>query len=125
MSGTTGRALGTRRRRTSGQATVETIAMLPLILLMFIMAIEAFAFIMTIEEVNNAARTGARVEGQGKNGAKAAYDALPDRLHKDTTKVRVRGDGVNATATVTARVPLLLADEIDWSITRTVQLPVG
>lgn len=114
-----------RRHRSRGQATVETIALLPLILLMFVMAIEAFAFIMTIEEVNNAARTGARVTSQGENGKKAAYDALPKRLHNDHTTVSVRSDGTTATATVSARVPLLLADPIDWTIKRTVELPVG
>lgn len=114
-----------RRRRQAGQATVETIAMLPVILLMFLMAIEAFAFIMTIEEVNNAARTGARVTSQGENGSKAAYDALPKRLHNSHTKIRVNSDGEKATSTVTARVPLIIGDPIDWEITRSATIPLG
>lgn len=115
-----------RFRRSRGQAAVETIALLPLIVFMFFLAVEAFTFIMTIEEVDSAARAGARVESQqGYGGEQAAYHALPSQLHNRHTKVRVYHDGANSYATVTARVPQLMGYLLKWDVTRKSTMPLG
>lgn len=115
-----------RERHTAGQATLETIAYLPYVLMMFLMAIEVFAYMATIEEVDSAARAGARVTSQGGNGRAAAYDALPSRLHNQHTVIHIVATGGGAAnATVTARVPLIFNAPIDWSVTRTVSMPIG
>lgn len=92
---------------------------------MFLMAIEAFAFMMTIEEVDSAARTGARVGSQGGDGERAAYGALPDRLHNGDTKIEVRNTGIDISSTVSAQVPMIMSGAFDWRVTRTVRMPLG
>lgn len=115
-----------QRRSCSGQATVETIGYLPYVLVMFLMAIEAFAYVMTMEEVDSAARAGARVASQGSlNGRETAYEALPGRLHDEHTHIRVTANGGQAEATVTAQVPLIFNAPIDWTVTRTVTMSTG
>lgn len=126
MSATTNPGRTRRLSGSRGQATLETIAYLPYVLVMFLLALEVFAYIMTIEEVDSAARAGARVAGQGGNGYAAAYDALPNRLHNSQTHIRVyttrAGD---AHASVHTRVPLIFDTPLDWSVTRDVTMPIG
>lgn len=126
MTATTKPGPTRRLRGSSGQATLETIAYLPYVLVMFLLALEVFAFIMTIEEVDSAARAGARVAGQGGDGYSAAYDALPNRLHNSQTRIRVYAtrDG-DAFASVHAQVPLIYGTSLDWSVTREVTMPIG
>lgn len=109
-----------------GQSSVELIGYIPYILFVFFIVVEAFAYIMTIEEVDSAARAGARVEARSlAGGTQAAYGALPDRLHNSHTKVHVYSAGTTAHARVTARVPQLFGFPINWTVTREAHIPVG
>lgn len=112
-------------RGSRGQATIETVAYLPLLFAIFFTVVEVFAYFMTMEQVDNAARTGARMESQGYNGTVAARRALPASVVKQGAVIAVRSDGETATATVTGQVPIIFNGPIDWKVTRTVHMPVG
>lgn len=114
-----------RARGSRGQATIETVAYLPLLFAIFFTVVEVFAYFMTMEQVDNAARTGARVESQGYDGAAAARRALPESVRSQGTTITVTSDGATAKATVTGQVPIIFNGPIDWQVTRTVQMPVG
>lgn len=119
------RAARRARRADDGQATVELVGYLPFIMLLFVVFLGVFAYFMTMEDVNRAARAGARVESQGGNGYRAAHQALPERL-QDNARIRVTSYGGDAHATVSATVPPLERFHfIDWSVTRDVTMPLG
>lgn len=113
-------------RRDRGQATIELVAYMPYIMLMFLVFVEAFAYFMTMEEVDSAARAGARIASQGGDGHGAARGALPERLHEKTTRITVTTYDGDAHATVKAQVPVIFDfDQIHWTVTRNVVMPLG
>ena len=95
-----------RRRFTpsSGQASVEFVAVLPALAISLILAGQAVAVGWALWSAGNAARAGARVERVGsESGAEAAARrALPSPL-RDGATIHA-GDGVR----VRVRVPALL-----------------
>lgn len=115
-----------RCRGSRGQATLEMIAYLPYLLVMFLVVVELFAYVMTIEQVDSAARAGARIAGRGGDGYRAATTALPDNVRRDDhTRIRVYTRDGEAHAQVTARVPIIARLSLDWTVTRDVTMPVG
>jgi hypothetical protein len=91
-------------RAESGQASVETVAMLPLVLLAAAMAWQLVLTGHTLWLCANAARAAARAELVGADPARAARSALPRSLERDLS-VRRRDDGA---IRVRLRLPLIV-----------------
>jgi pilus assembly protein CpaE len=88
----------------SGQASVETVAMVPLVLLVAAIAWQLVLTGHTLWLCANAARAGARAELVGQSPARAARSALPKSLERDLSVSRRSDGGVR----VRVRLPLLL-----------------
>jgi hypothetical protein len=92
-----------RVRSESGQASVETVAMMPLVLLA---AAVAWQFVLTGHTLwlcAHAARAAARAELVGESPERAARSALPQSLERELSVQRVGG-----AIRVKLRLPLLL-----------------
>jgi hypothetical protein len=92
-----------RVRSESGQASVETVAMVPLVLLA---AAVAWQFVLaghTLWLCAHAARAAARAELVGESPERAARSALPQSLERELSVQRVGG-----AIRVKLRLPLLL-----------------
>jgi pilus assembly protein CpaE len=88
-------------REESGQASVETVAMLPLVLLAAAVAWQLVLSGHTLWLTAGAARAAARAELVGESPERAARSALPRSLERDK---RVAGGAVR----VKLRLPLVL-----------------
>lgn len=91
-------------RGESGQASVELIAVAPLVLLVAALAWQLVLAGHAAWMCANAARVAARAEAVGRNPERAARSALPAALERGLQVERRRAGGV----TVHVRVPLLL-----------------
>jgi hypothetical protein len=92
------------RHAQSGQASVETVAMVPLVLLVAAVAWQLVLTGHTLWLCANAARAAARADLVGESPARAARSALPGSLEHHLSVTRLRGDQVR----VRVRVPILL-----------------
>lgn len=107
--------------RQSGQATVETIALLPLLLLVALVAAQVLAVGYSSVLAGNAAEAAALAVAGGGDARAAAHQALPgwSRAH---ARVSVRGGEVR----VNLRPPVLLrplADELEVAAGAAVEAP--
>jgi pilus assembly protein CpaE len=93
-----------RIRPESGQASVEAIAVVPLVLLAAALAWQLVLVGHTLWLCANAARAAARAELVGESPGAAARSALPGSLERDLSVRRVAEGGVR----VTVRLPLLV-----------------
>jgi pilus assembly protein CpaE len=91
-------------RPESGQASVETVAMVPLVLLAAAMAWQLVLTGHTLWVAAGAARAGARAELVGESPARAARSALPRSLERGMSVKRVDAGGVR----VEVRLPLMV-----------------
>jgi hypothetical protein len=120
---------GPRRRGQGddGAAIIEFIAILPIALVIILVAFEALMAGTTVERVENAARTGARLASQQQDAgtcAGSALDAMPGWL--DNHHVDGGWDGRGVYCHVRAEVPVLFPGaHLDFTIDRTVRMPVG
>jgi len=129
-----------RRRDDSGQAAVQFAGMLPIVLLAILLCFKIYVTITTVEQVDNAARTGAREASKAHEPGICpgeAIKALPGWLTEATPGQKVPGDSigrVNATVSgdsisgiscrVQAKVPVLWpAIPLDFTVDRTVHMP--
>lgn len=83
---------------------------------------------MAVERVDNAARTGARVESMGDDGGRAAAEALPGWLKsREAPRIAVGAQDGTARAEVVVTMPILygLPGLPGYTITRTAEMPVG
>jgi Flp pilus assembly protein TadG len=115
-------------RRDRGNVMVEFGAILPIALFIILICFEALMVSLTVERVENAARTGARVastERRANACRGAAMGAMPSWLNDK----RVSYGGSSFTGyqcTVRADVPLLWPRiPLDVTVERTVHMPVG
>jgi hypothetical protein len=92
------------QRSESGQASVELVATLPLVLLAGLLAWQLALAGHTAWLTANAARSAARADTVGRSAASAARSALPSSLERDIEVKRLEEGGVR----VSVRVPLLL-----------------
>jgi hypothetical protein len=115
-----------------GSAAVEYMATIGMFLIVVIACLEAYAAFLTIENVESATRTGARVAsmasdpgGRSAEGRSAAEAAMPGWINEQTVTVSEVGvDSVQCT--VRAKVPLLVKGiPFDVTVTRRVEMPVG
>ena len=88
----------------SGQASIELVAMMPVILLVGAVAWQLALAGHTAWLTAHAARAAARAEAVGEGPAPAARSALPRSLEDDVEVERLEGGGVR----VSVRVPLLM-----------------
>jgi hypothetical protein len=91
-------------RAESGQASVETVAMVPLVLLAAAIAWQLVLTGHTLWLCANAARAAARAELVGESPGPAARSALPKSLERDLSVSRESDGRVR----VRVRLPLLL-----------------
>ena len=89
----------------SGQASVELIAAVPVIVVASLVAVQLVVAGWAVWSAENAARAGARAAHIGRDGGLAARRALPERLRrgaqvtgKDEVRVRVRVPRITAAA---------------------------
>jgi hypothetical protein len=92
-----------RLRTESGQASVETVALVPLVVLAATVAWQLVLTGHTLWLCAHAARAAARADLVGASPARAARSALPRSLERDLSVRRLDGGGVR----VELRVPLL------------------
>jgi hypothetical protein len=88
----------------SGQATVELVAMVPVVLLVGALVWQLALAGHTAWLAANAARAGARADAVGRGTEEAARSALPGSLEDELEVERLSGGGVR----VSVKVPLLL-----------------
>jgi hypothetical protein len=93
-----------RNRAESGQATVETVALVPLVLLAAAVAWQLVLTGHTLWLCAHAARAAARAELVGESPERAARSALPRSLERELSVRRVDGGGIR----VRLRLPLLV-----------------
>ena len=92
-------------RREVGQASVETVALLPLVVLVGVLLWQAVVAGQALWLSGAAARSAARAAAVGADAEAAARGALPPRLEAGL-RVRAAGAGVR----VAVRVPSVLSD---------------
>jgi len=100
-------------RETCGQATVELVALLPLVGLLVALLWQALLAGETVWLSGGAARAAARAAALGADPADAARAVLPPRLERGLRVVRER-DGAVA---LVLRVPIALGDGTLASVT--------
>ena len=93
-----------RIRRESGQASVEMVAIVPLVVLAAAVAWQLVLTGHTLWLAAGAARAAARAELVGENPARAARSALPHSLERGLVVKRTDAGGVRGSL----RLPLLL-----------------
>lgn len=109
-----------------GTAATEYMATIGLFLFVVVACFEAYVAFATIEKVEEAARTGARVGSMRGAGAGRAEveEVLPGWLNEHTVQVRQVGDRMECE--ITAKVPLLAKGvPFDVTVRRRVDMPVG
>jgi hypothetical protein len=87
-----------------GQASIELVAVLPVVLLVAAVAWQLALAGHTAWLTANAARAGARADAVGRDAASAARSALPRSLERGLDVERLSGGGVR----VSVRLPFLL-----------------
>jgi hypothetical protein len=88
----------------SGQASVEAVAIVPLVVLVAMLAWQLVLAGQALWLCANAARAAARADVVGESPRRAALSALPRSLERDLTVRRLEGGGVR----VGLRLPLLV-----------------
>jgi hypothetical protein len=120
-------ALRRKAKGDRGAAVIEFVGVLPLTLVIILVAFEALMAGTTVERVENAARTGARLASQRQEASTctgSALDAMPSWL--DDRQVDGGWDGQGVYCHVRAEVPVLFPGaHLDFTIDRTVRMPVG
>ncbi len=86
-----------------GQATIEFLAMIPILMLVLIGAFQLFLLGFTMNETSNAARAAARAGSVGKDYYAAGKDSLESWLQKDLASIKQD----RTTYTVRVYVPVI------------------
>jgi pilus assembly protein CpaE len=109
-----------RRGNERGSVSLETIGMLPYLLMAALFAWQVLVAGYIAVNTENAARNGSRVEGRGGDGSAAAIDSLAPFV-RDNATASVDGER----ATVTVEIPIVLPQitNENFAITRTATLP--
>ena len=93
-----------RRRGEAGQAAVELVALLPLVVAVALAVLQALAAGIAPELAGHAAQSGAVAIAEGRDGAAAARAALPGWA-RDRVAVDVHGTHVRVRVTPPSLVP--------------------
>ena len=110
------------RRGERGTATVELVGFIPFLFLAALAAWQILLVSASATAAQDAARTGSRAAGIGRDGRSAAVSALSGWL-RDDARAAVSG----TRTTVTVRVPILVPGltTSDLTVSRTAELPKG
>lgn len=116
-----------------GQASIQFAGAFPIVLVVILLCAKIYIAMVTVEQVNNAARTGARVASKNHDPSRCpteALAALPDWIKNGSD------DGVGATATpagsgvgviscrVQAKLPVIWQGvPLNFTVDRTVYMP--
>lgn len=110
-----------------GAAAIEYAALLPVVIVLLLLAFQAYTASTTVERIENAARTGARVAGQHYDPERcpaAALASMPSWLNDHQVDGGRTGGGVYCH--VRAKLPLLWKGvPLDITVNRTVTMPLG
>jgi len=79
------------RRREQGTSTLEVAGLIPLVLIVILVLVQAALALYTIGTAQTAARQGARGWSQGMSPEQVVQDSVPSWI--DTKTVRLPGDG--------------------------------
>jgi len=109
-----------RRFNQHGSASIETIGMLPYLLMAALFAWQVLVAGYVAVNTENAARNASRVEGRGGDGRAAAIDSLAPFARANAT---ASVDGERATVTVPIPIILPQITSENFTITRTATLP--
>jgi hypothetical protein len=90
--------------RDDGQAAIETVGLLSLILLCFLGAMQLMLAGYCVETQDAAVRSAARAASQDEDAAAAARRSMPDWLADDIS-VSVRGESVTTELTIPSLLP--------------------
>lgn len=130
----------TKKRRDGGQTLIEFAGLVPVFIILILAAFVTFLAILSLERIEHAARTGARVAAQTGDAGRCLSEAkneLPEWIRdRDASppkgpRIRVERhyeewNESRVSCEVTARVPALWAGvQIDYTITRRVEMPIG
>jgi hypothetical protein len=109
-----------RARGEDGQASVEFLGALPLLVIAALLVWQLMLFGTVMTDAQNAARTGSRAASLHSDGTKAAYNALRPSF-RDHAQVTTQPDG---TVRVKVKVPLLVPSiPLPVSITEAATIP--
>lgn len=129
------------RRNDHGQAAVQFAGMMPIVLVCVLLCFKVYVTINAVEQVDNAARTGAREASKQHDPSACpteAMKALPEWLTKmanpqdhiagdRNSRVRITasgGDVAGVSCRVEAKVPVLWPGvPLDFTVDRTVHMP--
>jgi Flp pilus assembly protein TadG len=115
-------------RSDHGAVLVEFAGIFPVALVVILISVEALLAGTSVERVENATRTGARVASQQHSvaaGRAAALDAMPGWLGRRSVDGRRTADG-GFSLHVRAKVPLLWPGApLNVTVDRTVHMPAG
>ncbi|WP_052668989.1 TadE/TadG family type IV pilus assembly protein [Nitriliruptor alkaliphilus] len=117
------RRLRARLHDRDGSALVETITMLPVLVLAAFIAIQLQLFVSTASDAENAARSASRAVRNGDDAFAAARNALSGapRASLSPSDVRVHGERVTVRLEVPIVVQSIRPGVLD--VTRSAQLP--
>jgi uncharacterized protein (UPF0261 family) len=94
-------------RSDRGSMGVELVAVIPLLVLVTIVCVQAFAIVSAMEATQRAARDGARAAAMGQDGPAAARRALPHWVHIESVTVGSGGGcGGDVCSDVVVKVPI-------------------
>lgn len=105
-----------------GSATVELVGMLPWLVMAGLLVWQILLVTFVATSAENAARTGSRAAGLGRDGRAAAVTSLTSWL-QDETVIQIDGGRVAVTVGVPVIVPWVTFD--DLTVTRRAELPSG
>jgi len=122
-----GRKNHVHRAGDHGGVSVEFAGVLPGVLFVILFCLEFMMAGLTVERVENAARTGARIASQQQEPSqceRAAMEAMPAWLNEKKVAASVNDGGVSCR--VEAKVPVLFKGiPLDFTMRRTVTMPLG
>lgn len=110
---------GRGARGDRGQATLELVALLPVVLLLTGLLLQVGAIAWAVTDATEAARQGARASSTGDDGCTAAEAGLSGSL---TTDGRCEDDG-SGSVRIQVDAPVLVPGFGDITITRAADLP--
>ncbi len=93
-----------RRRGEAGQATVEMLSAMPVLLIAGLLIWQMCLVGVVLTSAQNAARTGARVQSRGGDGRSAAEHALRSAF-RDGADITADGESVRVKVSVPLIVP--------------------
>jgi len=105
------------RSAESGQASLEVVALLPVVLLVGMLVLQAGAALWTISSTTEAARSAARAYSLGRDPQAAADASLPGGLHAEVSTFGP-GHGVQLTVKIPTITPISFG-----SVVRRVEMP--